>query len=112
MIAQLDNPVWLALTSGNKALSAGNDKARHFLIGISPFVAVAKHDAQHFLALSKLMQPTTTAAIFTVEKHFDASPLKIVNRIEGYQIMVQTRFHETKLASGSLTNVMYTLCWS
>jgi len=87
MIAQLDNPIWSALTSGNEELAVGNDKARHFLSGISAFVAVAKHDSEHFQTQSESMMPTTTAAIFTVNKHLDTSPLKVINRIEGYQML-------------------------
>lgn len=36
----LDNPVWYALTSGNKNLSIGNEDAKYFLKDVAPFAAV------------------------------------------------------------------------
>lgn len=89
MIKQLNNPVWSALTSGNKNLSIGNDMARLFQPGISPFAGVAENNLEHFQNLAKTLDPQSTVAIFTTDKDLDAAPLKIVNRIDGYQMMYE-----------------------
>ena len=40
MIDELNNPVWSALITGNRALATGGQHAKAFHAGISPFVAV------------------------------------------------------------------------
>jgi predicted GNAT family acetyltransferase len=89
MIEQLNNPVWSSLTSGNADLAIGNDKAKRYQPGISPFVAVAQHDFEHYQALKKLVLPNEIVAVFTTNKALDPSPWIIINRIDGYQMMYE-----------------------
>lgn len=89
-ISQLDNPVWSALTSGNSDLAVGNEKAKRFKPGISPFVAVAQCDFEHYQALKELIQDKKeTVIIVTTDKNPDVSPWTIVNRIDGYQMVYE-----------------------
>lgn len=104
MIEQLNNPVWSSLTGGNTDLAIGNDKAKRYQPGISPFVAVARHDFEHYQALRELVSPKETVAVFTTNKDLDPRPWDIVNRIDGYQMMyegptpdLQEEFTITKL---------------
>jgi ribosomal protein S18 acetylase RimI-like enzyme len=89
MIKQLDNPVWSALISGNRDLAIGNEKARRYQPGISPFVAVAENSPGHYQALKKLIPGDETVAIFTTDTNLDPSPWVVVNRIDGYQMMYE-----------------------
>lgn len=89
MIEQLDNPVWSALIWGNEALSVGNDKAKRFQSGVSPFVAIAKHDLEHYQALKELVPSDETVAVFTTDEDLDPSPWNVINRIDGYQMVYE-----------------------
>lgn len=88
-IAQLNNPVWSALNSGNADLSTGTEKVKRYQPGISPFAAVADNNFEHFDALTELIARDETVAIFTTDKDLDARPLTIANRIDGYQMMYE-----------------------
>jgi len=48
----LDNPVWNALISGNKALANGNEKAKYLLPEVSPFVGTETIADDNFNALN------------------------------------------------------------
>jgi predicted GNAT family acetyltransferase len=89
MIEQLNNPVWSSLTSGNADLAIGTDKAKRYQPGISPFVAVAQNDLEHYKALKELVPNNETVAVFTTEQDLDPSPWVIANRIDGYQMMYE-----------------------
>ncbi|MEN0052774.1 MAG: GNAT family N-acetyltransferase [Mucilaginibacter sp.] len=47
----LDNPVWNALISGNKALANGDEKAKYLLPQVSPFVGTETISDDNFKAL-------------------------------------------------------------
>ena len=89
MIEQLDNPVWSSLTTGNEDLAIGNDLARHYRPGISPFAAVADNDPTHYQALYELIRDDVPIAIFTTDTNLDPYRWAIVNRIDGYQMMYE-----------------------
>lgn len=89
MIDQLNNPVWSALSSGNQTLAIGNDQAKYFQPGISPFAGVANNDAMHFQALKHLMNEHESVAVFTTDRNLDPNPWIIANRIDGYQMMFE-----------------------
>jgi ribosomal protein S18 acetylase RimI-like enzyme len=48
----LDNPVWNALISGNKALVNGNEKAKYLPPEVSPFVGIESISDDNFNALN------------------------------------------------------------
>jgi ribosomal protein S18 acetylase RimI-like enzyme len=53
----LDNPIWHALTSGNKHLARGGEAARCFQEGISPFVGLRDFCAESFEELAQIAPP-------------------------------------------------------
>lgn len=89
MIEQLNNPVWSSLTSGNADLAIGDNKAKRYQPGVSPFAAVAQNDFEHYQALKKLFPLNETVAVFTTDKALDPSPWVVANRIDGYQMIYE-----------------------
>ena len=83
----MNNPVWLALTSGNRHLSLGNDRARYLPVDISPFAAVRQPDPEHFTALYETVPFNDTIAIFTDEQNLRTDPWEVVGRIDGFQMV-------------------------
>lgn len=89
MIHPLDNPVWSALTSGNKSVALGNDQAKYYPPQVAPFVAVADNTRVHFEALRDTIPYEQPVALFTHDPQFDPSPWVIVNRIDGFQMLYE-----------------------
>lgn len=83
----LDNPVWSALTSGNENLSFGNETIRYFSPEVSPFVGMVENNRDNFEILHQTISLTTPVGVFTSEKLLNPSPWKILQRIDGYQMI-------------------------
>ncbi len=47
MDAPFDNPVWTALTTGQRAVAHGDGRARRVPADVAPFVAVAELEIRH-----------------------------------------------------------------
>ena len=86
----LDNPVWAALTSGNRNLSGGNDIARYLDPEVSAFSAIKEPTPKSYRALYDMVPFQGPVGIFTKEKAISPSPWKIIKRIDGFQ-MVYTK---------------------
>lgn len=54
MTHQLDNPVWNALRTGNKSISAGTDKVKYYRPDISLFAGLSENSHDNLLALYEL----------------------------------------------------------
>ncbi|MEI9985234.1 MAG: GNAT family N-acetyltransferase [Aliidongia sp.] len=65
--AQLDNPIWAALTTGNKALAEGGPLAWRYPPDVAPFAAIADRTALSFEALATLVPPDGRIALATVD---------------------------------------------
>jgi predicted GNAT family acetyltransferase len=65
---QLDNPIWAALTTGNKALAEGGPLAWRYPPDIAPFAAIADRTASSFEALAMLVPPEGRLALSTVDR--------------------------------------------
>ncbi|GAB2530576.1 GNAT family N-acetyltransferase [Spirosoma aerophilum] len=89
MIHPLDNPVWSALTSGNKSVALGNDQAKYYPPQVAPFVAVADNTRVHFEALLGTIPYKQPVALFTHEPQLDPSPWVLINRIDGVQMLYE-----------------------
>jgi predicted GNAT family acetyltransferase len=61
----LDNPIWSALITGNKALAVGGLLAKRFLPDVAPFAAVKEQNHESFQALSALATEEHRVALFT-----------------------------------------------
>jgi predicted GNAT family acetyltransferase len=64
----LDNPVWAALTTGNRALAEGGPLAWRYPPDIAPFAAVADRAVASFEALATLVPPEGRIALATVDR--------------------------------------------
>jgi predicted GNAT family acetyltransferase len=65
---QLDNPVWAALTTGNRTLAEGGPVAWRYPPDIAPFAAIADRTALCFEALTTLVPPEGRIALATVDR--------------------------------------------
>jgi predicted GNAT family acetyltransferase len=63
----LDDPIWAALTTGNRALAQGGPLAWRYPPEIAPFAAIADRTAASFAALATLVPPGGPAALATVD---------------------------------------------
>jgi predicted GNAT family acetyltransferase len=74
---QLDNPVWAALTTGNRALAEGGPLAWRYPPDIAPFAAVADRTALSFEALATLVPPEGRIALATIDPLVSPSALVV-----------------------------------
>jgi predicted GNAT family acetyltransferase len=65
---QLDNPIWAALTTGNRALAEGGPLAWRYPPDIAPFAAISDRTAASFEALATLVRPHDRIALVTVDR--------------------------------------------
>src|SRR5215467_3018097 len=64
----LDNPIWAALTTGNRALAEGSPLAWRYPPAIAPFAAIADRTAPSFAALATLTPPEGSIALATIDR--------------------------------------------
>lgn len=64
----LDNPIWAALTTGNRALAEGGPLAWRYPPAIAPFAAIADRTPPSFEALVKLTPPESRVALATLDR--------------------------------------------
>lgn len=62
---QLDKVIWNALTTQQRRLAVGDERARRFPVPIAPFAAVADTDPACFAALHALIETHGSAALVT-----------------------------------------------
>jgi predicted GNAT family acetyltransferase len=83
----LDNPIWNALTSGNKTFSIGNDRAKYFKRDVSPFAAIATNSAENFNILYELLPANTVVAVFKPGEMEFPEPWEIIDAIPVLQMV-------------------------
>jgi predicted GNAT family acetyltransferase len=76
---QLDNPVWAALTTGNRALAEGGPLAWRYPPDIAPFAAIADRTHLSFEALATLVPPEGRIALATVDP-LASPPALVIDR--------------------------------
>jgi predicted GNAT family acetyltransferase len=90
MIHVLDNPAWNALSSGNKNLSNGNDKAKHFPKEVSPFVGMAENTSENFEILRDLMPAEGVSAVIAPAEIVIPDSWKLVHSLKVQQMICET----------------------
>ncbi|MBS7563729.1 GNAT family N-acetyltransferase [Mucilaginibacter sp. Bleaf8] len=109
MVHPLDNPIWSALNTGNKHLALGNDLAKHFESDVALFVAVKNNEREAYQALWNMIEHDQTVVAFSKEKHIDAAPWSLINRIDGLQMLFEGATplpnNETEITALIETNV-------
>ena len=83
----LDNPVWNALISGNKHLSAGSERVKFFDREVSPFAGLIKNTPANLLALYELSISDHPVLLWSVEQLSFPKIWKVIDCIPGYQML-------------------------
>jgi len=96
MIHLLDNPVWSALNSNNSSLGFGNNKIKKFKPEISSFAGLSSNDADHFRELNELLEANQVTAVFSPDNRLDVEPLKLIDKIEGFQMIFNENVNDFK----------------
>jgi predicted GNAT family acetyltransferase len=73
----LDDPVWTALTTGNRALAEGGPLAWRYPPEIAPFAAIADRTPSSFAALATLVPPEGQLALVSVDQLVPPASLAI-----------------------------------
>jgi len=90
MTAQLDNPIWSALTTGNKALAEGGPLAWRYPPDIAPFAAIADRTARSFEALATLMPPEGRLALVAPDQLVPPPALALDRQAPLVQMILNT----------------------
>lgn len=85
----LDNPVWNALTSGNKNLAGGDDNVGYYPKEVSPFVGVAEPAVSNFERLYEIMPSDGYFAFCSPAELSIPAPWKVLRRIEVLQMICE-----------------------
>jgi len=83
----LDNPVWNALTSGNKLLAHGNQFVKYFDREVSPFAGLKTNSADNFIALYQIIPHTATTLVTSLYEIDIPGPWKVIRCIKGIQMI-------------------------
>jgi predicted GNAT family acetyltransferase len=88
--ADLDRPIWTALTTRQAHLGQGDALARRYHPDVAPFAALASETPAAWQALSQLLQPHEQAALLSLEP-LDAAGALHVEQVDTIHQMVATR---------------------
>ncbi|HWT38098.1 MAG TPA: GNAT family N-acetyltransferase [Paraburkholderia sp.] len=88
--ADLDRPIWTALTTRQAHLGQGNALARRYHSDVAPFAALATETPAAYEALRQLLQPHEQAALLSLEPLGAAERLR-VEHVGTIHQMVATR---------------------
>ncbi|TKK65977.1 GNAT family N-acetyltransferase [Ilyomonas limi] len=87
MTPVLDNPVWHALISGNKALALGTDTVKVFPKEISPIVGLQEYTTANFNILYDITSFDRTIVLFSAEDQVIPDSWRVLHRISGLQMV-------------------------
>ena len=83
----LDNPIWNALMSGNKAFAEGPDTVKVFPREISPLVGLAENTALYFDKLYPIIPINSPVVVFAIGALEIPESWSVLMQIEGYQMV-------------------------
>lgn len=83
----LDNPIWTALSSGNKEFAKGNDRAKYFSEEVSPFAAVEEINQKEVRFLFDTVPSDLVFAIFTPHEMKIQEPWKMIQHMKVLQMV-------------------------
>src|SRR4051812_29520142 len=83
----LDNPIWNALISGNKAFAEGLDTVKVFPREISPLVGLAENTALYFDKLYQITPINSPVVVFAIGALEIPESWSVLMQIEGYQMV-------------------------
>lgn len=85
----LDNPVWNALSSGNKHLAKGTDRAKIFDPEVSPFAAVIGNSPENLLELHGLIDNDRLVFLWASKLLSVPQQWKVIACIPGFQMVYE-----------------------
>jgi ribosomal protein S18 acetylase RimI-like enzyme len=83
----LDNPIWNALISGNKAFAEGADAVKVFPRDISPLVGLEENTTVYFDRLYEIIPLDTPIVVFAIGELEIPESWSILMQIEGFQMI-------------------------
>jgi ribosomal protein S18 acetylase RimI-like enzyme len=86
-LALLDRPIWNALTTRQRSLALGGDRARRFPAEIGPFADMVDMSDASFAALGELMAPSEYVVLFTGEAVTPPPAFKVLLAETGEQMI-------------------------
>lgn len=84
----LDNPIWAALTTGNRAFAEGGPLAWRYPPAIAPFAAIADRTALSFAALARLTPPDDRIALATIDRLAPPAALAVDRQAQLLQMIL------------------------
>jgi predicted GNAT family acetyltransferase len=87
---QLDDPVWAALTMGNRAFAEGGPLALRYPPDVAPFAAIADRTAPSFEALAMLVPPEGRLALAMVDRLVPPPALAVDRQAPIIQMVLHT----------------------
>jgi predicted GNAT family acetyltransferase len=94
---QLDNPIWAALTTGNRTLAEGSSLAWRYPPDIAPFAAIADRTNLSFEALATLVPPEGRIALATVDRLVLPAALAVDRQAPIFQMILSTPIASVRL---------------
>ena len=85
----LDNPIWNALTSGNKHLGSGNESVKYFDRKIAPFAGMKELNQESLEKLYDLLPDESVVAIVIADILLIENPWIILNQEPIYQMVYE-----------------------
>ncbi|MFD0794258.1 GNAT family N-acetyltransferase [Mucilaginibacter litoreus] len=83
----LDNPIFNALLTGNKAFAVGAGNALFFQQDVAPFAGMETNSINDFKQLASILPPGSTFVIFSTTKVDVPLPFKILREFKMFQMM-------------------------
>jgi ribosomal protein S18 acetylase RimI-like enzyme len=99
VISLLHNPVYHALLTGNRHLSAGNDKVRYFDESVSPFAGFDETNDNGFDELYNLL-PAERKILYASTLHIpEPKGWQIIQKVEGLQMILEAEYKPVETAA-------------
>lgn len=95
----LDNPIYNALTTGNKHLAVGAGGAFHFESDVAPFAGMKDNSATDFEAFIKYMSDDRVYVFFTPVKLDIPHQLKVLRHFKMFQMIYEGTGHPKEMDS-------------
>ena len=83
----LDQPIWSALTTSQRALAEGDGRVRRYPPLMTPFADMPELSDENFAALAALMSPQDIAVLFTPDAVKPPAPFNVVLADTGEQMI-------------------------
>jgi ribosomal protein S18 acetylase RimI-like enzyme len=90
-IAQLDTPIWSALSTRHLDLALGDERARRYPTEIGPLSGIPSQSAESYAALGELAGPNGVVVLFSLEQFQIPPGWTTVRTGEIYQMVRQVR---------------------